>query len=113
MITKTMAAALGVWLLGFGSAFALAAVLKAPLVERGDKTAPRPAITAVEAVAPVVEPAESVITVPAVTIVARHGRATRHVVVEVKPEVSRDISAMECGEERELSMGSGHVQICE
>jgi hypothetical protein len=113
MISKGMAAALGVWLVGIGSASALVAVLNAPLVP---KVAPKmdevvPTAPAVTAAAPATG-TESVLMVPAVTIVGKQ-RATRRAPVEVKPEVSRDISAMQCGEARELNMGSGHVQICE
>jgi hypothetical protein len=106
-----MAAALGVWLVGIGSAAALVAVLNAPLVSRIDKVLPTaPVVADVEPATPVTA---SVLTVAAVTIVGQRPRATRRAPVEVKPDVSRDISAMRCGEARELTMGSGHVQICE
>jgi precorrin-2 methylase len=111
MITKGMAAALGVWLVGIGSASALVAVLNAPLVSRIDKVLPTaPAVTEAERATPVTE---SVLMVPAVTVVGQQTRATRRAAVEVRPEVSRDISAMRCGEAREVTMGSGHVQVCE
>jgi len=119
MISKGMAAAFGVWLAGIGSASALVAVLNAPLVPRLDKVPPAaPAVTAVEPVSVerVSPVTESVLMVPTVTLTAAAAparRAPRRAPAEVKPEVPRDISAMQCGEARELSMGSGHVQICE
>jgi hypothetical protein len=114
MLTKQMGAVLGVWLVGLGSAVALAAVLNAPYVPRLDSPPAQPtdAVMTVSIVAPA-QPQASILLVPPVTIIGHYARAARPVPDEVKPEVSRDISAMTCGPTRELDMGSGHVQVCE
>lgn len=114
MMSKAMGAALGVWLVGLGSAAALAAVLNAPNVPRleSDAVPAYDRVTAVSIVAPA-QPTDSVLQVAPVTIVGPYARAARPAPAEVKPEVSRDISAMTCGPARELDIGSGRVQVCE
>jgi hypothetical protein len=99
----------GVWMTALGSAAALAFVLNRPLEPR----TPIEPLTAHESVGHLLDevtPANRVVRMP-----PEPAPTVLHVVAaRPKPAPTHvDIEQMRCDDWRELTMGSGHVRVCE
>jgi hypothetical protein len=111
---KMMALAVGVWVLGAGSAAALTIDLARP---------PTPRVTTLEDISmlhtdlprPVrhlgIE--RTVLTLQPITIVGHMERPGALTPPQPTVEQLPDITRMHCAEWRDLQMGSGRVQVCE
>jgi hypothetical protein len=107
---------LGVWLAAVGSAAALSYELKRPPVPLDEETPPPISSPAAEAVVvwlPQTDPqAQDVLLISETTIVGAIPRGVKPLALTPAPAY-KDITEMHCAEWRELSAGSGHVQICD
>jgi hypothetical protein len=105
-----------VWLAAIGSAAALSYELKRPPVPLVDDELPpisSPAVAAFVVALPRTAPeAEDTLLMPEITIAGNLPRRVKPV-MPAPARAYRDITEMHCDEWRELSMGSGRVQICD
>lgn len=104
----------GVWVAAIGFASTLAYLLNRPLEERfsfASLIPPTVVTPTASDVTPAADTADTALTVPTLTIVARAPH--RHTVPMVLPESYPDIAKLNCSEWRELEQGSGRVQICD